>query len=397
MWQSGSMTPWRIPWIVIAMLSMLACADAIALHLAQLDELAFTHVCTIAPGFDCAPALESHYSRLFSIPLSSYALATYLLFALMAVQSLFVPVRRDRNALVLALATSAATVFTSWLAWVSSHRLRAYCPLCLLLHVITPFLAIASIAALSNREQTLRRIIIAEFASIAESRILTVGVIIVPLLLVVGLPLYSRRAHERMLDADPQYRDLLAGKFHRYEPLHEEVKDAPAIGRADAPVEIVEFADFTCPVCAESRYLLEDLARVYDIRIVYMNHPKSRECNPWSLSDHPGACTAALVAVAAHRRGDFWSVHDALFDQIGELTPGNADVFARIAGASSMKDILADTANAMELAREIAIGHAAGVTHTPTIFINGMGVQGMPDRWFLEEAIENELDRVGRR
>lgn len=383
----------RIPWIVIAALSIIAAADSLWLHLAQTGEETFTRVCTVAPGFDCAPALSSHYSRIFSIPLSSYGLATYLLFALMATQSLFFPVRRDRNALILTVCSGAATFYTMWLAWISANRLRAYCPLCLVLHLITPLLFIASLVALTRRNESLRRIVIGEFATITESKLLIAGVLFVPLLLAVGLPLYHRRARDRELELYPEYRRVLEGTYQRVDDLSDRIRNNPSHGRPDAPVVLVEFADFSCPVCAESRYLLEDMLRIYDIRLVFVNHPRERACNPWAETDHPGACLAGLVAAYAHQRGNFWPVHDALFEQSDLLLEENRDVLARVAGAKSMREIMADSVAIEALARDVETGHAAGVKHTPSIFINGMGVEGMPERWFLEEAIENELAR----
>jgi len=81
-------------------------------------------------------------------------------------------------------------------------------------------------------------------------------------------------------------------------------------GSPDAPVTVLEFADFQCPAC---RSAYDTLVKRFDsdkIRLIYRHLP---------LPDHEAALPAAIAAEAAARQGKFWEMYAALFD------PGLAD------------------------------------------------------------------------
>jgi protein-disulfide isomerase len=134
----------------------------------------------------------------------------------------------------------------------------------------------------------------------------------------------------------------------------------------------------------------------FDLNFIFFPFPGSMECNPSSSDTKPGACYAALVAKHAESRGRFWQVHDALFDDGTLLDPLRAAELAGIAGAQSMEEILADTIAKIAVIRDVRSANHFGVQSTPTIFINGMGIQGAPVDWFLKEIIRREQERRRR-
>ena len=82
--------------------------------------------------------------------------------------------------------------------------------------------------------------------------------------------------------------------------------DSPSKGPKDAPVSIVEWADFQCPYCGAAAPVLDKLMVQYpgNVRFVYKNYP---------LSSHEHSEGAARAAVAAGKQGKFWEMHDLLF------------------------------------------------------------------------------------
>lgn len=384
-------------WIVISLLSLLAAANSVWLHVLQSDMPAFGAICRVAPGFDCAPALQSRYGRVWGIPLSSYAVATYIFFTLLALQPLFRRRVADRNALALVVLSAAGSVYCAWLAWVSHYILRAICPFCTVLHVLTPLILICSLAALARRTTPLAAILGAEARSVIADKRVLVGLVLAGLALGGGIPWINHRQRERLLDAQPIYRAIIEGRHPRHATLIADLGERPWIGPADAPVTIVEFSDFLCPVCHQSRFVLKELVARYNLRHLFVPHPRSRPCNPFAERERPAACLAALVVKYAERTGRYWPVHDALFDRPELLEEANADELARLAGAPDMAAILSDTAAELALARDLELARRAGVRHTPTIFINGMGMEGLPDDWFLRRAVRNEIRRAAGR
>jgi protein-disulfide isomerase/uncharacterized membrane protein len=383
----------RGPWIALSLLGLLASANSIWLYILQGDLTSFGAACHVAPGFDCAPALQSRYGQVFGISLSSYAVVTYIFFTLLGIQPLFERRFADRNALALVVLSFFGSIYCAWLAWVSRYVLRAICPFCTVLHILTPLILIFSLVALSRRTKSIAGIIREEAGSILGDKRLLFGLVAAGLALAIGIPWLNHLARERLLDAQPMYREVLEGRYPRYEALVEELGERPWIGPDDAAVTLVEFSDFLCPVCRQSRLILKELADQHELRYLFVPHPRSSTCNPYAEYERPIACLAALVAKYAERTGRYWPVHDALFDRPALLHEENADELARLAGAPTMAAILADTTAAIALARDIELANRIGVRHTPAIFINGMGMEGLPDDWFLRDVVRRELKR----
>lgn len=82
------------------------------------------------------------------------------------------------------------------------------------------------------------------------------------------------------------------------------------IGKPDAPVRVIEFADFECPACAQFFTLTEPdvRTRLVDagiIRYTFMDYPLPMHQNTWPASN---------AAACANEQGKFWEMHDALFN-----------------------------------------------------------------------------------
>jgi protein-disulfide isomerase len=81
------------------------------------------------------------------------------------------------------------------------------------------------------------------------------------------------------------------------------------LGSADAPVEIMEFADYQCPACqtfdmVEFPYVRDRLIATGRVRYVYRDFP---------LDQHNGARLAAHAAACANDQGKYWEVHEAIY------------------------------------------------------------------------------------
>ena len=161
-----------------------------------------------------------------------------------------------------------------------------------------------------------------------------------------------------------------------------DIEGAPFLGRADAPVTIIEFSDFQCSFCAQVKPLIEELMlrNPNKIKIVFKNFP---------LSFHPHARPAALAAMAAQRQGKFWEMHDLIFAAQKELNPAKIREIAqslKLDMARFDRDITSQELTS-RLEKDLADGQRAGVRGTPALFVNGMPVtQRSP------EAIQRMID-----
>ena len=389
----------RSLWIAAALLCLLALGDSLWLYIVQTDYEGFAATCKLAEGFDCAPALKSRFGRLFGISLSSYAITTYTLFMALTIQALIKTESSTRNAYLLMLFSGVGTVFCVWLAYVSKFKLKAYCPYCLVLHILTPLIFMVTLSLAIRYKSGLPAMIKEEWRTIKEDKWIAGGIVSAFLLLVIGLPTYQYFQKEKVLEKNPHYRKILDGTWNRLPQDIEEklLKGKPFRGSADAAVTIIEFGDFTCPVCQAFSHRIHDLMEVYDIKYYFVDYPRSSECNPAATTNRGGSCHGALLAKYAEKTGKFWDVHDALFDDVENLGATSDTFMAQLAGAPDMNAIGSDTESRLGVLSDVNIANALGVRQTPTIIINGMGVEGVPANWFLLEAIENELARVRNR
>ncbi|MFW5714330.1 MAG: peptidylprolyl isomerase [Brevefilum sp.] len=78
-------------------------------------------------------------------------------------------------------------------------------------------------------------------------------------------------------------------------------------GKFDAPITIVEYADFQCPACVGFSLGIKDLVNDYPgtIRVVFRHLPLP--------SIHDLAFISAMAAEAAGMQGKFWEMHDLLY------------------------------------------------------------------------------------
>ncbi|MFO0762937.1 MAG: thioredoxin domain-containing protein [Byssovorax sp.] len=144
------------------------------------------------------------------------------------------------------------------------------------------------------------------------------------------------------------------------------IEGSPDVGPPDAPVTIVEWADFECPFCRLVYPILEDIVRRFpdQVRLVYKFYP---------LSAHPHGEIAARAGVAALNQGKFWEMHHTLFDHQESLEQADLDRYAKGIGLDLQKfraDLVSkETGERIKKDKDQADG--IGLEGTPFLFING--------------------------
>jgi protein-disulfide isomerase len=99
-------------------------------------------------------------------------------------------------------------------------------------------------------------------------------------------------------------------------------------GRADAPVTLIEYSDFTCGYCLKFfRDTWPKLQAKYvetgKLRFVYRDYPRA---------DRGVGVEAALAARCAGAQGRYWAMHDRLFGDAGRLDSGAFRTYAKAIG-----------------------------------------------------------------
>ncbi len=166
--------------------------------------------------------------------------------------------------------------------------------------------------------------------------------------------------------------------------LSEPVSDRDHIqGPADAPMQLVEYGDYECPACGQAYPIIKAVqAQLGDkLSFVFRNFPLP--------TLHPHAEAAAEAAEAAGALGQFWPMHDTLYEHQRHLTNQDLERYARDVGVDGTA-FQADLTQHKERARveeDVRSGIYSGVNGTPTFFINGTRYDGSYDNESLIEAL----------
>lgn len=159
------------------------------------------------------------------------------------------------------------------------------------------------------------------------------------------------------------------------------------LGRADAPVTIVEFSDFQCPACRAAHPVLVRLVEAYpdDVRVVFRHFP---------LPQHAHAEYAARAAVYAEQQGRFAEFAALAFENPDALDEEGLRAIARAIELDEDALWSAVTDSPL-IAERVALDKAAGlaipIQGTPSLFINGRPFHLPVTLEYLSWSVEDEL------
>src|SRR5258707_5223686 len=225
-----------------------------------------------------------------------------------------------------------------------------------------------------------------------------------------GVPDLLETTVELKIEENQQTATLYVSKDGKYlfrgelsdltkDPLAEaraklQTKDSPVLRDPQAPVKLVEFSDFECPVCRNLHDVLRGMLPNYpQVRVVFKDFPLE--------SLHPWARTAALAGRCAYEQNPsaFWKLYDSIYDQQELISASNAWTkmtdFAGQAGlnAEAFRACMASPEAGAAVDASKANGQRLEVGSTPTVFVNGRRMGGA-DAHLLEQYIQYELAQL---
>lgn len=178
-----------------------------------------------------------------------------------------------------------------------------------------------------------------------------------------------------------------ADYFSRYADIpHSRTEDgAFVLGHPDAPVTIVEFADFMCPHCQDyqdvvhefiDEFVATGLAK-FEYRFFPIVHPTYS-----TFTSQIAEC------VEVQRDGAFWPSHDLLYDLAadGQIGPNTPETVADTLGVSAEK-LESCLETAVQYEADTTLGESLGVSGTPAITVR---LEDNTIGWaYLRDAIRN--------
>lgn len=160
------------------------------------------------------------------------------------------------------------------------------------------------------------------------------------------------------------------------------------LGRADAPLTIIEFTDLQCPHCA--RFARDTFPR---LRRDYVDTGKLRYVSrDFPLPTHAQALPAAVASRCAGEQGRYWEYREALFAAQATL---RSQPYARIAGelgldVARLEACLRNPMQAAAVRSDLELAQAHGIRGTPT-FVIGREVNGQFEGQQFSGAVAFEV------
>jgi protein-disulfide isomerase len=153
------------------------------------------------------------------------------------------------------------------------------------------------------------------------------------------------------------------------------------LGSPDAPVEVIEYADFECPGCGQYAVITEPdvrerLVKTGQVRLRYIDYPLPMHKNTWD---------ASLAAACANDQGKFWEMHDQIFANQdkwnGETTGRPRPVLAGLAKGLGLDMAKYDACMKADTHRAKIQAHLKQaeehqIQQTPTFVIGGKKIPG---------------------
>lgn len=178
--------------------------------------------------------------------------------------------------------------------------------------------------------------------------------------------LQELRAIRQLLEAPPRNAPARAAAADERVSLAFQ-PGALALGRADAPLLMVEFTDYECPFCRQFH-----LTAFEQIRKNYIEPGKLRYVSrDFPLEFHKNALRAAVAGRCGAEQGKFWELRHSMIANASKLQPEDILGYAGKLSLDAGK-----FRSCMESGRLLAAveadmdeGRAAGVSGTPTFLI----------------------------
>jgi hypothetical protein len=240
-----------------------------------------------------------------------------------------------------------------------------------------------------------------------------------PLVLVLTLALlggtgYAAAVFSREAAAPPinsQVQDATALSADQAKDFAAAWAQQPRVDLGVAPegakVVVVKFNDYQCGGCAATHVWYKPILEKFEksnpgaVKYVVKDWPWAMKCNStlrpeMGAPEHPASCEgAAAVRIArAISKAKELEMQDFLFNNMRTLDP--AAVKRAAEQMLGVKDFTAEYAKQLaEIRKDVAQGLALNISSTPTLFINGVRIEGtqMMPAAYLDLAIQLELKR----
>ena len=391
--------------IILALAGLLVCLYLYSLHVALLrGEIKGSPLCGADGGLGCQSVAASQYSSMLGLPLASWGALFYSTLLLLGIG-------------VVVFWRDSGKAYLRWIFWLvvlglgidlylgylMFFSIQSICWLCLSTYAINLVIILIIIKNIWQEPKprvSLKAIFPGAedgqegeryYSNVAKG-LLIGGILMATVVGVTG----SQFISQSLTGDDRERLEKLKSNLARQKVRMIPIDNRPMLGSDDSHVTVIEFSDFLCPYCAKAaKYLkLAESSNHNTARFVFRHYPLDASCNRRVSSNiHPGACLLAEGSVCANEQNRFWEYHDIAFETKGKISRTVVMDLAASLGLdlNTFENCLNSGRGIKVVKEDIDAAIRAGVKSTPTLFINGRGLRGVP-----KPSILNEILRYSR-
>lgn len=356
-------------------------------------------VCKIGQSFDCGAVAQSEWSMFWGLPLASWGITYYFaifLFGILALKKDLIAKQTVAN--VCLILSTFASIFSIYLFGISYFMIGKLCPLCIGMYLVNFstfglslwfIRPLSFITAFSLGIKSFFRVglmFLGIKCSSREAILSRGGIVIVCTLLFATTVIEDYISGTMILPKVEINKDFVNWQSKSQELIDIKIGNLIdgdfSIGRADAPIQIVEFSDYQCPACRRMYATLKSLMEEYkgNIHLISKNFPLDNYCNSIITKKfHEHACYAANIARCAGEQGKFWEMSDYInnlssFDkEPATLVRDEIDRGGSVLGldTNALKECVKSERHLQKIKQDIEEGLRLSINATPALWVNG--------------------------
>jgi len=357
-------------WIII--ISVIGLLDSLWLFYLHLSG-GSSSLCQISSTIHCGVLGITQYSEWMGVPVAFYAVLFYILVSVVTLKGLRIEANQIiRPAYYLYLLSILALGTSLVMGSISAFVLKAFCPFCGILYLVSIFFFWFARKALHKIGQPWFFLFQYDLKRAHQTPWFWVPVLVFLISITLGKIVFEKKGTVSVKTVQVSY------EANR------------TLGDPKAKVAIAVFSDFLCPHCKIAGGILHDLESQMrgKIRIIYKFFPLDDTCNPMG-GQHRLSCEAARAAYCASKEGKFWAYHDLLFASQEDLSELSFITFARSLSLSDEFKSCKESSEAFAVVSgDIDQGVRFNLQGTPTLFINGKMYSGPVTVSALKSAID---------
>jgi len=329
-------------------------------------------------GTGCDAVRASVYSTLWGVSMPVFGVLGYTLLAVVIIAESMFSGRVARGARYALLGmTGFGFLFSVYLEYLQAFVIHAYCAWCVTSGVVMTALftlAVVNLVRTGPGPEPAVQLTCARSLFV----VCAAGVL-------VGVPAFYLLVHhsEVALSVPPVTPARLLERLVR--PGSHEAANP------QAPLTVVEFGDFECPVCGRGEAAAREIRTQYarQIRFVFRQFPLERI--------HPLAAKAAEASECASEQGKFWEMVEKIYSRQYGLSVEGLERDAAELGLDRPRfnQCLASGATTERVRRDVEDGRALGVRATPTFFIGQQRIEGVLTAAQFSQIVAEQLDGLG--